>query len=84
MQTKVRQPKIVQRGFTRRPNLKLKALRINKGMGREDLCRVTGVSAQSIRLYELGFVPQSIRIQAALAEALDTPILDIWPIELQR
>jgi DNA-binding XRE family transcriptional regulator len=74
---------VVQRGFTRRPNLKLKALRINKGMGREDLARVTGVSIESIRLAEIGFVP-GIKIQDAIARALGASILDIWPIELQR
>lgn len=83
VQTRVRQTRVTQRGLTRRPNLKLKALRINRGMAREDLSRVTGVSIESIRLAELGFVP-GLRIQAALADALKVQILEIWPIEIQR
>ena len=83
VQTRLRQRRVEQRGFTRHPNLKLKTLRINKGMDRKDLSRVTDVSIESIRLAELGFVP-GLRIQAALADALGAQILDIWPIELQR
>lgn len=77
------QTKVRQRGVHRLPNFRLKSLRINKGLDRRDLARVTGVSVESIRLAELGFVP-GLRIQFALAEALDSQVLDIWPIEVQR
>lgn len=64
-------------------NLKLQALRINAGLSRDDLARRTGVSRESIRLAELGFVPGP-RIQFAIADAFDLRPLDIWPIERQR
>ena len=77
------QTRVRQRGVSRLPNLKLKGLRINRGMDRKDLARLTGVSVESIRLAELGFVP-GLRIQFAIAEALSAQVLDIWPIEMQR
>ena len=82
VQTRTRQP-VKQRGSVRRPNLVLKARRIEKGMDRKDLSHISGVSIESIRLAELGFVP-GLRIQSAIADALAAPILDIWPIEVQR
>jgi DNA-binding XRE family transcriptional regulator len=48
----------------REQNKRLQALRINEGLTRDDLARRTGVSRESIRLAELGFVPGP-RIQFA-------------------
>lgn len=72
-----------QRRQPRRPNLALQALRINAGLSRIDLARRTGVSAESIRLAEAGFLPGP-RVQFALAAAFDQLPLDIWPLERQR
>lgn len=66
-----------------RPHRELYALRINEGLSRADLGRRIGVSAETIRLVELGFVPTP-RIQFALADAFDKRPLDLWPIERQR
>lgn len=79
----VRQTGVRQRGQRRMPNLELKRLRINRGWGRKELSRVSGVSTESIRLAELGFVPGP-GIQFALAHSLDREPLDIWPMEVQR
>jgi DNA-binding XRE family transcriptional regulator len=67
----------------REQNKRLQALRINEGLTRDDLARRTGVSRESIRLAELGFVPGP-RIQFALAGAFHLRPLDIWPLERQR
>jgi DNA-binding XRE family transcriptional regulator len=67
----------------REQNTRLQALRINEGLTRDDLARRTGVSRESIRLAELGFVPGP-RIQFALADAFKLRPLDIWPLERQR
>jgi|1186.fasta_scaffold307809_2 DNA-binding XRE family transcriptional regulator len=67
----------------REQNKRLQALRINEGLTRDDLARRTGVSRESIRLAELGFVPGP-RIQFALADAFHLRPLDIWPLERQR
>lgn len=72
-----------QRGRRRSPNIELQARRINAGLARSDLSRKTGVSVESIRLAEAGFVPGP-RLQFALARALDREPLDIWPLENQR
>jgi transcriptional regulator with XRE-family HTH domain len=66
----------------RKPNQKLIALRVNKGMSPEQLSRLTGVSAPTIRLAERGHIPMP-RTQFAIAEAFDLEPLDIWPIERQ-
>lgn len=67
----------------RRPNLELQALRINAGLSRADLARRTGVSTESIRLAEMGFVPGP-SIQFALAQTFERLPLDVWPMERQR
>lgn len=73
-----------RRKSTRRKNLTLIALRINAGMSRVDLERRSGVSRETIRLAELGYVPLNPRIQADIAKELGAKPLDIWPIETQR
>lgn len=64
-------------------NTALIAARLNAGKTRRDLARITGVSAESIRLAELGFVPGPT-IQFALASYFKTTPLELWPIERQR
>jgi len=72
-----------QTGRRRSPNLRLQSLRINAGLSRSDLARRAGVSIESIRLAEIGYIPGP-RIQFALAQAFDLFPLDLWPIEDQR
>lgn len=65
----------------RGPNLELQALRVNRGLSRQDLAYLTGVSRESIRLYEeQGFTPGP-RIQFLLARAFDKAPTDIWPLD---
>lgn len=42
----------------------------------------TGISRETIRLAEAGYLPTP-RVQFALAAAFDKQPLDIWPIERQ-
>lgn len=42
-----------------------------------------GVGRETIRLAESGFIPTP-RVQFALAKALDSTPLALWPIEAQR
>jgi DNA-binding XRE family transcriptional regulator len=67
----------------RRPNRRLQELRINAGLSPNDLGRRVGVSGQTIRLAEGGYVPGP-RIQFQIAQAFGLRPLDIWPIETQR
>lgn len=66
-----------------RAHRQLVGLRVNAGLGRRDLGRRIGVSAEAIRLAELGFVP-SVRVQFALATEFGLRPLDLWPIESQK
>lgn len=66
-----------------RPHRELYGLRINEGLSRADLAFRIGVSAETIRLAEIGFVPTP-RIQFAIAAAFQKRPLDLWPIERQR
>lgn len=66
----------------RRPNRQLQGLRINQGLSPNDLARRAGVSGNTVRLVESGYVPGP-RVQFAIADALDCRPLDIWPIETQ-
>jgi DNA-binding XRE family transcriptional regulator len=59
------------------------ALRINNGWSREQLAWRIGVSRETIRLTEAGFVPTP-RIQFAIAEAFGRRPLDLWPLARQR
>lgn len=72
-----------QRNRRREHNKRLQALRINEGLSRDDLARRTGVSRETIRLAEHGFVPGP-RIQFAIADAFKMRPLDLWPLERQR
>ena len=58
-------------------------LRLNEGLSRDDLARRSGVSRETIRFAEAGFVPTA-RVQFALAAAFGLRPLDLWPIDCQR
>lgn len=64
---------------TRKPNLTLTGLRLNRGLSQRGLSALTGVSAATIGLAERGHVP-SPRVQFELAEFFGVQVLDIWPI----
>ena len=67
----------------RAPNHDLIAARVNRGLTRVDLERLTNVSRETIRLSEAGWTPGP-RYQFAIANALGVQPLDLWPIERQR
>jgi len=67
----------------RKAHRQLYGLRINAGLSRYDLGRRTGVSAETIRLAEAGFVPGP-RVQFQIASEFGLRPLDLWPIERQR
>lgn len=75
-------------GTSRRPqrrtqrNTELIALRVNAGLSREMLGLKAGVGRETIRMAEAGFLPTP-RVQFALAKALGSRPLDLWPIERQ-
>lgn len=69
------------RGRTR--NLKLVSLRVNEGLSREALGYRAGVSRETVRLVEDGFVPTP-RIQVDIAQVFELRPLDIWPIDQQK
>jgi transcriptional regulator with XRE-family HTH domain len=68
---------------TRKPNLALRGLRLNKGLSPNGLSELTGVSAQTIRLSERGHVP-SPRVMFELARFFEVEVLDIWPLPGQE
>ncbi len=71
------------RGSRKRPHRKLRALRINEGLSPNALAARAGVSGNTIRLAEDGFLPTP-RVQHAIAEVFGMRPLDLWPIEDQR
>lgn len=66
----------------KRPNRLLMELRINEGLSPNDLAYRAGVSGNTIRLAEAGYVP-SPRVQFAIARVFERQPLDIWPIDQQ-
>jgi DNA-binding XRE family transcriptional regulator len=72
-----------QRGRRKQPHLQLIGLRINAGLSPAELAARIGVSRETIRLVEDGFVPGP-RIQFAIAAEFNRLPLDLWPIERQR
>lgn len=66
----------------RQRHVELIGLRINEGLSREQLAYRIGVSRETIRLAEDGFLPTP-RIQFAIAGAFAKRPLDIWPMERQ-
>lgn len=71
------------RSFRRTPNRRLQELRLNLGMSPNDLAYRAGVSGNTVRMAEAGFVPTP-RVQFAIARVFDLLPLDLWPIESQR
>lgn len=70
-------------GSVRGPNRKLIELRVNEGLAATDLAYRAGVSAKSVRMAEMGFVPGP-RVQFAIASAFDLRPTDIFPLDSQR
>ena len=64
------------------PNRRLQALRINEGLSPNALAYRAGVSGNTVRMAEAGFVPTP-RVQFALAEVFEKRPLDIWPLDSQ-
>jgi transcriptional regulator with XRE-family HTH domain len=58
-------------------------LRLNEGLSREALAYRAGISRETVRLAESGFVPTP-RVQFALAGVFGKRPLDLWPIETQQ
>lgn len=71
------------RKFQHRVHIELVALRVNEGLSREELASRIGISRETVRLAEAGFLP-SPRVQFALARNFGKKPLDLWPIERQR
>lgn len=80
--TQVRAPGPVRRRRSRRPNHRLRALRINAGLSPNDLALRAGISGNTVRMAEAGLLVQP-RTQFAIAEVFDKLPLDIWPLEEQ-
>lgn len=67
----------------RSPHRRLQALRINEGLSPNDLAYRAGISGNTVRLAEAGFVPGP-RVQFAIAQVFDLPPTDLWPLDRQR
>lgn len=67
----------------RTPNLKLKALRINRGLSPNELAHFVGVSGKTVRMAEAGFIPTP-RVQFDIAAYFELLPTDIWPLERQQ
>lgn len=67
----------------RSPNRHLQELRINAGLSPNDLALRAGISGNTVRMAEGGFVPGP-RIQAQIASVFDLQPLDLWPLERQK
>lgn len=70
------------RGKRHQRRLDLIGLRVNEGLSRDGLALRSGVSRETIRLAEAGFLP-SPPVQFAIAQAFGKRPLDLWPIERQ-
>jgi DNA-binding XRE family transcriptional regulator len=65
------------------PNRRLQELRINEGMSPNDLAYRAGISGNTVRMVEAGYVPTP-RVQFAIARVFELSPLDLWPIDQQR
>lgn len=81
--TDLAQRRQARRGPKRRPNTQLYALRLNAGLSRQALGNRIGLSSETIRLAELGYVPGP-RAQFAIAREFKLTPLELWPLERQR
>lgn len=70
------------RKIRRTPNLKLKALRINRGLSPNELAYFVGVSGKTVRMAEAGFIPTP-RVQFDIAAHFELLPTDIWPLDRQ-
>lgn len=70
-------------GAGKKPNLTLVGLRLNKGLSVKELAKLSGVSAETIRLAEKGHIPGP-RVMFALADFLDVQVLDIWKLKGEK
>lgn len=64
-------------------NLSLIGLRVNEGLTRRMLAYRAGVSRETVRQVEEGWVPNA-EIQFDIAKVFGLRPLDIWPIDQQR
>lgn len=71
------------RSVRRRPNRRLAGLRINAGLSPNALAYRAGVSGNTVRLAEDGYLPTP-RVQHAIAAVFDLHPLDLWPLDEQR
>lgn len=67
----------------RHPNRRLLELRLNEGLSPNDLAYRAGVSGNTVRMAEAGFMP-SPRVQFAIARVFGLRPLEIWPLEGRR
>lgn len=67
----------------RRAHTALIGLRLNEGLSREALAYRAGISRETVRLAEAGFVPTP-RVQFAISGVFGKRPLDLWPIETQH
>ena len=74
----------VPRSITQRraPHRQLQELRINEGMSPNDLALRAGVSGNTVRLAEAGYVPGP-RVQFAISRVFGLLPLDLWPLDRQ-
>jgi DNA-binding XRE family transcriptional regulator len=63
-----------------KPHLRLQELRINEGMSPNDLAYRAGLSGNTIRLAEAGYMPTP-RVQFAIAAIFGLRPLDLWPLD---
>lgn len=64
---------------TRKPNLMLVSLRLNRGLSQRQVAYFTGVSTETIRLVEKGHVPGP-RVGFDLAQFFGVQFTDLWPL----
>jgi DNA-binding XRE family transcriptional regulator len=76
-------PTTGHRNSKRRAHAELIALRVNEGLSREQLAYRAGVSRETVRLAEDGYLPGP-GVQFAIAKVFNKKPLDLWPIERQR
>lgn len=70
------------RPMRRTPNLRLRALRINRGLSLRELGRLTGHAGKTVGFAEAGLIPTP-PVQHDIAAFFDLEPTDIWPVERQ-
>jgi DNA-binding XRE family transcriptional regulator len=64
---------------TRVPHLRLKELRIDKGLSPNDLGHRAGISGKTVRMAEAGITPRP-RVQHAIASVFGLRPTELWPL----